>query len=305
MSSPALSQPQPNPQAQAQPTGKKLEQRGLVRDAARRFARNRLAMVGLVIIIGLLFMALFANFIAPYPYDQINLDEALQFPSADHWMGTDEVGRDVYSRIIYGSRISLGVGLSVQLIALAIGVPLGLAAGMLGGKVDYVIMRFVEVMTSIPALMLALLLISIFGGGLANVIIALGLVGWLDVCRLLRAQLFSLRERDFVLAARVVGATTFRIAVRHLLPNAMAPIIVAVSIGVPAAIFAEAGLSFLGLGVNDPIPSWGKMVGNALPYMRVYWYLGVFPTLAIAITMLGFTFMGDGLRDAFDTSMNR
>ena len=305
MSSPALSQPQPNPQAQAQPTGKKLEQRGLVRDAARRFARNRLAMVGLVIIIGLLFMALFANFIAPYPYDQINLDEALQFPSADHWMGTDEVGRDVYSRIIYGSRISLGVGLSVQFIALTIGVPLGLAAGMLGGKVDYIVMRFVEVMTSIPALMLALLLISIFGGGLANVIIALGLVGWLDVCRLLRAQLFSLRERDFVLAARIVGATTFRIAVRHLLPNAMAPIIVAVSIGVPAAIFAEAGLSFLGLGVNDPIPSWGKMVGNALPYMRVYYYMGIFPTLAIAVTMLGFTFMGDGLRDAFDTSMNR
>ena len=262
-------------------------------------------MVGFSIVLALLFIAVFANFLAPYGYDQTNLKETLQFPSSEHWMGTDDVGRDVYSRILFGSRISLGVGLSVQIIALGIGVPLGLAAGMLGGKVDYVIMRIVEVMTSIPALMLALLLISIFGTGLVNVIVAIGLVGWIDACRLLRAQLLSLRERDFVLAARTLGVPTFRIAVRHLLPNAIAPLIVAISIGIPAAIFAEAGLSFLGLGVNDPVPSWGKMVGNALPYMRVYWYLGVFPTLAIAVTMLGFTFMGDGLRDAFDTSMNR
>ena len=190
-------------------------------------------------------------------------------------------------------------------MALAIGVPLGLAAGMLGGKVDYLIMRIVEVMTSIPTLMLALLLISIFGGGLANVIIAIGLVAWLDACRLLRAQLLSLRERDFVLAARTTGVSTFRIAVRHLLPNAVSPLIVAVTIGIPLAIFAEAGLSFLGLGVNDPIPSWGKMVGNALPYLRPFWYLGVFPTLAIAITMLGFTFVGDGMRDSFDTASER
>lgn len=299
MSSSVLSQPQP----QAKP--EKLKHRTLVGDAARRFSRNKLAMVGFVLVVALIFIALFANFIAPYPYDQTNLKETLQFPSREHWMGTDDVGRDVYSRIIYGSRISLGVGLTVQVIALTIGVPLGLAAGMLGGRVDYVIMRIVEVMTSIPALMVALLLISIFGSSLGNVILAIGLVAWIDACRLLRAQLFSLRERDFVLAARTVGATKLRIAFRHLLPNAIAPLIIAVSIGIPAAIFAEAGLSFLGLGVNDPIPSWGKMVGNSLPYLRVYYYLGVFPTLAIAITMVGFTFMGDGLRDAFDTSMNR
>jgi oligopeptide transport system permease protein len=172
----------------------------------------------------------------------------------------------------------------------------------LGGPVDFIIMRLVEVFTAVPALLLALLLISVFGGGLGNVIIALGIVAWLDACRLLRAQLLSLRERDFVLAARTVGVPNARIALRHMLPNAIAPLIVAVSIGIPVAIFAEAGLSFLGLGVNDPIPSWGKMVGNALSYMRVYWFLGVFPTLAIAVTMLGFTFLGDGLRDAFDTS---
>lgn len=281
------------------------KQRTLLGDAARRFARNKLALIGSAIVAALLLMALLADFIAPYAYDAANPSIALQFPSSEHWMGTDEVGRDVYSRIVYGTRISLAVGLGVMAIALIIGIPLGLLAGLAGGPIDYIIMRLVEVFTAVPALMLALLLISVFGGGLYNVILALGIVAWLDSCRLLRAQLLSLRERDFVLAARTMGATGTRIATHHLLPNAVAPLIVAVTIGIPVAIFAEAGLSFLGLGVNDPIPSWGKMVGNALSYMRVYWHLGVFPTLAIAITMLGFTFLGDGLRDAFDTSMNR
>lgn len=281
------------------------KQRTLLGDAARRFARNKLALFGLFLVSALVLTALLADFIAPYPYDAANPTRALQFPSSEHWMGTDEVGRDVYSRIVHGTRISLAVGLGVMAIALVIGIPLGLLAGLAGGPIDYIIMRLVEVFTAVPALMLALLLISVFGGGLLNVILALGIVAWLDTCRLLRAQLLSLRERDFVLAARTLGASGARIALHHLLPNAIAPLIVAVTIGIPVAIFAEAGLSFLGLGVNDPIPSWGKMVGNALSYMRVYWHLGVFPTLAIAITMLGFTFLGDGLRDAFDTSMNR
>jgi oligopeptide transport system permease protein len=281
------------------------KQRTLLGDAARRFARNKLAIFGFAIVTALLLTALLADFIAPFPYDAANPAIALQYPSRDHWMGTDEVGRDVYSRIIYGTRISLSVGLGVTAIALLIGIPLGLLAGLAGGPIDYIIMRLVEVFTAVPALMLALLLISVFGGGLFNVILALGIVAWLDACRLLRAQLLSLRERDFVLAAQTLGASRTRIAFSHLLPNAVAPLIVAITIGIPIAIFAEAGLSFLGLGINDPIPSWGKMVGNALSYMRVYWHLGVFPTLAIAVTMLGFTFLGDGLRDAFDTSMNR
>lgn len=270
--------------------------------AARRFARNNLAVVGLVIVTGLLLTAIFADFIAPYAYDDANPVEALQFPSRAHWMGTDEVGRDVFSRIIYGSRISLTVGLGVMAMALIIGIPLGLLAGLAGGAIDYIIMRILEVFTAVPVLLLALLFMAIFGGGLYNVILALGIVAWLDVCRLLRAQLLSLRERDFVLAARTIGATRARIALRHLLPNASAPLLVAATLAIPLAIFAEAGLSFLGLGVNDPIPSWGKMVGNALAYMRVYWYLGVFPTLAITITMLGFTFLGDGLRDTLDVA---
>lgn len=281
------------------------KQRTLLGDAARRFTRNKLAIFGFVIVAALLLTAILADFIAPFPYDAADPTIALQYPNREHWMGTDEVGRDVYSRIIYGTRISLSVGLGVTAIALLIGIPLGLLAGLVGGPIDYIIMRLVEVFTAVPALMLALLLISVFGGGLFNVILALGIVAWLDACRLLRAQLLSLRERDFVLAARTLGASGTRIAISHLLPNAIAPLIVAITIGIPVAIFAEAGLSFLGLGINDPTPSWGKMVGNALAYMRVYWHLGVFPTLAIAVTMLGFTFLGDGLRDAFDTSMNR
>ena len=277
----------------------------LLGDAARRFSKNKLAMVGLAIVAALMLIAVFADVLAPFDYDAADPINALQFPSRDHWMGTDEVGRDVYSRILYGARISLGVGLAVQFIAFAIGVPLGLLAGMFGGAADWAIMRVVEVFTAVPMLMVALLLVSIFGGGLSNIIIAIGLVAWLDITRLLRAQLLSLRERDYVLAARTVGAGRWRIAFRHLLPNSVAPLIVALTIGIPVAIFAEAGLSFLGLGVNDPIPSWGKMVGNSLAYMRVYWYLGVFPTLAIAITLLGFTFFGDGLRDAFDAATNQ
>ncbi len=290
--------PPPTLPLAAEPTA----QRTLLGDAMRRFARNRLAMLGFVIVAALVLTALLADVLAPYPFDVADIANALQPPSAEHWLGTDEVGRDIFSRIIYGSRISLLVGLSVQGLALLIGIPLGLAAGILGGWVDWGIMRLVEVMTAIPALLLALLLIAIFGSGLNNVIIAIGVVGWLDVCRLLRAQLLTLRERDYVLAARTLGTRGPRIATHHLLPNAVAPLIVAVTIGIPTAIFTEAGLSFLGLGVNDPIPSWGKMVGDALPYMRVYWHLGVAPTVAIALTMLGFTFVGDGLRDAFDTA---
>lgn len=280
-------------------------QRSVARDTMRRFARNRLAVFGLALVLVIVFAAIFADFIAPYAYDDADITQALQFPSREHLMGTDDVGRDVFSRIVYGARISLGVGLSVTLIALLIGIPLGLLAGIAGGATDYFIMRLVEIFTAIPALMLALLLISVFGGGLFNVILALGLIAWLDACRLLRAQLLTLRERDFVLAARALGVGSQRIALRHLLPNCMAPLIVAVTISIPVAIFAEAGLSFLGLGVNDPIPSWGKMVGNSLPYVRPYWHMGLFPTLAIAVAMLGFTFLGDGLRDAFDTTMNR
>jgi ABC-type dipeptide/oligopeptide/nickel transport system permease subunit len=279
--------------------------RGLWHDAARRFARNKLAMGALIVVVLLLFVAVFADLIAPTRYDYAVLSEAREFPSSRHWLGTDEVGRDMLSRLIYGARISLTVGFSVQALAILIGVPLGIAAGFLGGWVDFVVMRLIELFTSIPQTLFALFLVVIFGGGLFNIVFAIGLIGWVDLCRLTRAQILSLREKEFIESARALGVPAWRIGLRHLLPNALTPLIVAVTFGIPAAIFAEAGLSFLGIGINDPLPSWGKMVGNSFAYIRVYWHIGMFPTLLIAITMLSFSFVGDGLRDALDPRLRR
>jgi oligopeptide transport system permease protein len=282
----------------------------LWRDAVRRFSRNKLALGSLAVVGILLGMAVFADVIAPAHYDFSVLTEANQFPSSRHLLGTDGVGRDFLSRLIYGARVSLTVGITVQIIALAIGVTLGTLAGSFGGWVDYIIMRFVEVFTAVPIWLFALFLMSVWrgndaisGGGLVNVILAIGLIGWVEICRLTRAQLLSLREKEYVLAATALGATRLQVARNHLLPNALAPLIVAVTLGVPTAIFTEAGLSFLGFGINDPLPSWGKMIAESLAYVRVYWYLGLFPTLTLALTMLSFSFVGDGLRDALDPRM--
>lgn len=284
----------------------------LWRDAARRFRRNKLAVGALIVMIMLILIAIFADLIAPSPYDFSVISEALQFPSRQHLLGTDAVGRDFLSRLIYGTRVSLIVGFSVQAIALVFGLTFGLLAGTFGGWIDYIVMRWVEVLTAIPIWLFALFLISVWrasdaaaGSGLLKVIVAIGLIGWVDICRLTRAQLMSLREKDFVLAAEAVGATRFQIAIRHMLPNALTPLIVAVTLGVPTAIFTEAGLSFLGFGINDPLPSWGKMVADSSSYIRVYWHLGLFPTLMIAITMLSFSFVGDGLRDALDPYLGK
>ncbi len=279
--------------------------RTLWSDAAARFAKNKLAMVAFVVVLLLVCMALFANLLAPTAYDFAVLKEAKQFPSAAHWLGTDEVGRDMLSRIIYGARISLTVGFSVQAIALLLGVSLGLAAGFLGGWVDFLVARVIEVFSSIPQVLFALFLVSIFGSSMLNVILAIALISWVEICRLTRAQILTLRGREFIEAARVIGTPDIQIMFRHLLPNALTPLIIAVTLGVPSAIFTEAGLSFLGLGINDPLPSWGKMVGNSFSYIQVYWHLGLFPTLMIAITMLSFSLVGDGLRDALDPRMRR
>jgi len=269
--------------------------------AARRFMRQRLAVFGLAITVILLVVGIFAPLLAPYSYKYTDLASAGQFPDARYRLGTDVVGHDYLSRIIYGIRTSLLVGFGAVVVATLVGLPLGLLAGLRGGRVDFAVMRLVDVMTALPGLLFTIFLISVIGGGVSNVIFAIGITSWVTICRLLRAQLLSLREQDYVTAARSIGATDLAIAVRHLLPNALAPMIIVIALAVPNAIFAEAGLSFLGIGINEPTPSLGKMVADSAAYIRVYWHLGLFPTLAIALAMLGFTFVGDGLRDALDT----
>ena len=277
--------------------------RTLWQDARRSFSKNRLAIIGLVIVGIFMVMAVFANILAPFSYYHSDLAANLQFPSLAHPFGTDPIGRDELSLIIFGARISLLVGFSVQLIAFGIGLPLGALAGMRGGWFDFVITRLLEVMTAFPGFLFAIFLMSLLGTGMLNVILAIGATSWIEVCRLTRGQFLALREREFVVAARSYGADDWRVILRHLLPHALPPLLIMLALGIPNAIFAEAGLSFLGVGINDPIPSWGKMVSDSLGYIRVYWYMGLFPTLTIALAMLSFNFVGDGLRDALDPTM--
>jgi ABC-type dipeptide/oligopeptide/nickel transport system permease subunit len=280
-----------------------LKERTLWQDALRSFFKNRLATAGLVVVLIFILCALFAELLAPAPYDRSVLSETLKFPSANHWLGTDQVGRDLLSRIIYGARVSLLVGFSVELIAFSIGLPLGALAGLRGGWIDFIVTRLLEVMTALPSFLFSIFIMSILGTGIENVILAIGVTSWIDVCRLTRGQFLAMREREFIIAADSYGSSDWRIIFRHILPNALPPLIIMFALGVPSAIFAEAGLSFLGIGINDPIPSWGKMVGESMGYLNVYWHMGVFPTIVLAMAMLSFNFVGDGLRDALDPTM--
>lgn len=266
----------------------------------RRALRSRLAAVGAGIVTLVALQAILAPWITPVAFDRADFGEAWQFPSAAHWFGTDGVGRDFYTRVVYGSRLSLVVGITAQAMALAVGLPLGLAAGVVGGKIDFIVMRLVDALTAIPQLLFALLLMVALGSGLGNILLAIGLHAWIPVCRLLRAESLREREREYAQAAAAQGAGMARIVVRHVLPNVLAPAIVAVTLGIPQAIFTEAALSFLGLGVQPPTPSWGQMVGEGVNHIRFYWHLALFPSIMIALTMAGFALLGDGLRDALD-----
>ncbi|MDI9595105.1 MAG: ABC transporter permease [Atribacterota bacterium] len=263
--------------------------------------KNKLAVTGLVIILVLIIGAVFAPLITPTGYaEQKYLEKINDFPSVHHWFGVDALGRDYYSRVIYGIRISLLVGFSTALLALVIGVPLGALAGYLGGIVDWVVMRLVETFSVIPPLLIAILFVALFGSGLENIIFILAMVSWMDVCRLVRGEILTLKEREYAVAAKAIGARPYRILFRHLLPNAVAPIIVGMVLCLPNAIMLEATLSFLGVGVNPPTPSWGQMISEGLYYIQFYWYLTLFPAIFLALTVLSLSFIGDGLRDAMD-----
>lgn len=281
--------------------------------ALRRFARQKLAMAGLVIVAILVFAAVFAPIVSPTRYDEADLMAANQFPSWEYPLGTDPIGHNYLSRMIYGIRTSFLVGFMAVGIACLFGVPIGLLAGLRGGFTDTIILFVVQVMTAFPGILFAVFLLSVvssgvmdflFGNVVLNVAIVIGFTNWVGLCRLTRAQIISLREREFVTAAQSLGASDFQIAVRHLLPNAIPPLIIAITLLMPIAIFAEAGLSFLGLGINEPTPSLGRMIADSRPSIQLYWYLGLFPTAAIALAVLGFAFVGDGLRDALDPRQN-
>jgi ABC-type dipeptide/oligopeptide/nickel transport system permease subunit len=259
-----------------------------------------MAVAGAAIVGGLIVLALAAPWIAPAPYDRTNFAEAWQFPSPRHWMGTDGVGRDLFARVVFGSRVSLLVGFSAQAIALGVGLPLGVAAGVAGGNLDFAVMRVVDALTAFPQLLFALLIMVALGSGLGNILLAIGLHAWIPICRLTRAQSLREREQEYTEAARAEGAGEVRVVLRHILPNLLAPVIVAVTLGIPQAIFTEAALSFLGIGIKPPTPSWGQMVGEGVNDIRFYWHLAFFPAIMIAVTMAGFVLLGDGLRDALD-----
>ena len=286
-----------------------LKQRSLLKDAFRRFLQNRLAMIGLVMLSLLVLVAALADIIAPYPLNYVDFSIVRLSPFEDptHILGGDGVGRDFMTRLIFGARTSLLVGLVAPLISFGFAVPLGAIAGYRGGIWDFTVLRVIEIATAVPPLLFAMFLISITGAGLGNVIFVLAVTSWIEPARLTRAQFLKYRETEFVQAARALGAAESHIIARHILPNSLTPLLVSFTFAVPLAIFAEAGLSFLGIGITEPTASWGKMVGGSVKSSTVIvdYHLALFPTLLVALTMLSFSFVGDGLQQALDPTQER
>lgn len=301
---------------------------GLWKSAFRRLRKNKLALISMWFLIALVLIAIFGPMLIPYSYSKQDYDLVTQGPSWAHPMGTDQLGRDIMARLVFGARVSLTVGIVVQLVILVVGVPLGAIAGYFGGVWDMIIMRVVDVLYAMPNLLFVVVIMTFLRGqlalgqesdgwlaslatidtntgGLIGVYIGLGLIGWLTVARIVRAGSMSLKEREFVEAARSAGARDNRILLRHVLPNTLAPVVVASTLGIPGAILYEAGISFLGLGVIPPMPSWGLMIAEAIPNMRSHPYMLIFPAVTLSLTVLAFNFLGDGLRDAVDPWMKR
>jgi oligopeptide transport system permease protein len=282
--------------------GMSLRERSLIGDAVHRLMKNRLAVIALAVIVVLVVVAIFESLVATHDYRDPDFTAGAQYQgtSSEHWLGTDGIGRDWYSRLVYGARTSLAIGIFSQLIVLAIGLPIGLLAGYAGGRIDSLLMRLADFAYALPALLLILLIVQVWGPSIRNVFIAIGIVAWVDIARLIRGQVLVLKESAYVLAAVSTGATRWRIMVRHLLPNTLGPIIVAVTFGIPSAIFVEATLSFIGVGLPPGEPSWGTMVSDGYSAIFGQQILVVAPATAIAVTLIAFTFLGDGLRDALD-----
>lgn len=270
------------------------------RDVWFRLRRNKAALFGMFIIFLLFFFAATASIIAPYGIDDQDLMRGIQKPGPGFPMGTDNFGRDIMSRIIYGSRISLMVGFISVSISMIVGGALGSIAGYFGGKLDNIIMRGMDILLAIPSILLAISIVSALGPGLVNVMIAVGISSIPSYARIVRASVITLKDQEFVEAARSVGASNFRIITKHLIPNSLAPIIVQATLGVASAILSAAGLSFIGLGIQPPTPEWGAMLSTGRGYIRDFPHMTAFPGLAIMLTIFGLNLFGDGLRDALD-----
>ena len=259
--------------------------------------RNRLAATGAAVLLTLAVVALCAPWLAPYDPLAVNLPEALLPPSPAHWVGTDPLGRDVLSRLIWGSRISLLIGFIAVGVAVVVGTAVGLLAGYAGGRLDAILMRLVDTMLAFPSIFLLLAVIAILEPNIYNIMAVIGLTSWMGVARLVRAEILSLKERDFVLAARALGASPLRLMTCHLLPNAMGPVLVAATLGVGGAILTESVLSYLGLGVQPPTPSWGNILNEGRVALGIAWWLTLTPGLCILVTVLAFNLLGEGIRD--------
>lgn len=284
-------------------TKEEIQASSLYRDAWRRLKRNPAAMISLGVIILIILVAVFAPWIAPYdPYVQ-DLTNKVAAPGGEHILGTDSLGRDLLSRIIYGARISLLVGLVTEVIAIPIGVILGSVAGYFGGVADIIISRIIEVLGSFPFIILAMCVMFILGPGIMNIFIALGLIGWLGHARQIRAAVIQLKEREFIEAAKASGATNMQIILKHMVPNCISTIIVIATLDIPSDIIYESTLSFIGLGVQPPTPSWGSMISESKKFIRQQWTYAVFPGIAMMILILALNTFGDGLRDAFDPKL--
>ena len=274
-------------------------------DAWQRLKRDKLAMFGLFLIVGIFLMAIFGPLLSPYAYDEQDFLISNEFPSWAHPFGTDMFGRDMFVRVMYGARISLAVGLMASLINLTIGVIYGSISGFVGGRTDDVMMRIVDTIRSVPTMIYVILLMVVVGPGLKSIFITLGINYWTNMARIVRAEVMRVKNEEFVLAARVIGASPARMLLRHLIPNAMGPILVTLTFCIPQAIFAEAFLSFVGLGVSAPMASWGVLSSDAMNALMVYPYQLFFPAMAISLTILAFNFFGDGLRDALDPRLRK
>lgn len=274
-------------------------------DAWRRLKKNKIAMIGLVVIIIMTIMSIIGPMMVPYNHSDNDLGNTDLLPNSEHWFGTDDLGRDLWARVWVGARVSLFIGLMAAVLDTLIGVLVGGVSGFYGGKIDMIIMRFIDVMIAIPSMIFIILIMVIVGSGVVPIIISFAITGWLSMARLVRGQILQLKEQEFVLAARTLGANSSRLILRHLIPNTLGVIIVSLTMRIPNAIFTEAFLSFIGLGVKPPMSSWGQLASSGASVLRVYPYRLFIPAFFISITMLSLNLFGDGLRDALDPRLRK